>query len=153
MSALFFGSNVLAFGGRALLFGSTAIATTLPVQGGWGTYDTREDERRQARVAKEASEDAARRKRAVERAFRALDVQPELVPEALAPAVKAEIRAVALPNIDLSGVGAAIDRAGMALDALIEQMWAERRALAEEAALKLRLRQEEEALIALLMVA
>lgn len=146
------------YGNRLTLYSSPLAlyageVVTAPIQGGWGTYDTRADERRQARVEQTKREDDQRRRKAVEQAFRALDVQPDLVPDALAPMVKAEIRAVALPKISLAGVDAALDRASGLLDALIEAMWTERQAVAEQAALDLRQRQEEEALIALLMVA
>jgi hypothetical protein len=127
--------------------------TTAPIQSGWGTYDTREDERRQARVDQAKRDSDRRRRKAIEQAFRALDVQPEAVPEFMAPQVKAEIRAVALPKISLAGVDLALDRAAGLLDALIEAMWAERQAEAIRAAQAKWLMQEEEALIALLMVA
>lgn len=145
--------------GNTLTLYSSALAlyaggvVTAPIRGGWGTYDTREDERRQARVEQEERQQAAKRKKAVEQAFKALDVRPDLVPEALAPMVKAEIRAVAVPKVSLAGVGDALDRAEALVSDLIEQMWSEQRTLAEQAALALRRRQEEEALIALLMVA
>lgn len=145
--------------GNTLTLYSSALAlyagetVTAPIQGGWGTYDTREDERRQARVERQEREDAQRRRRAVEQAFKALDVKPVAIPEVLAPQVKAEIKAVALPKISLAGIDGALDRATGLLDDLIEAVWAERQAAAIELALTVQRQQEEEALIALLMAA
>lgn len=150
---------LLTLYGNTLTLYSSALAlyagetVTAPIQGGWGTYDTREDERRQARVERQEREDAQRRRRAVEQAFKALDVKPVAVPEVLAPQVKAEIKAVALPKISLAGIDGALDRATGLLDDLIEAVWAERQAAAIELALTVQRQQEEEALIALLMAA
>jgi hypothetical protein len=137
-------------------FGSHTISVAggeaAPIQGGWGTYDTREDERRQRRLERDRRAEEQKRRKAVEQAFRALDVQPETVAQPIAPRVKAEIRAVALPKIDMAGIGASLDR----LDAMIEALWAEQQAeLARVMAAEAEQwrQQEEEALIALLMVA
>ena len=151
MAALTLYGNALTLYGRALALGTTAI-TSLPVQGGWGVYDTREDERRQRRVEADKRAEDRKRRKAVEQAFRALDVKPETVAATISPEVKAEIRAVVAPKLDLSGLGAGLDR----IDALIEAMWVERQAEVAaqiEAEAALLRRQEEEALMVLLMVA
>lgn len=148
-----YGNTLTLYTSALALYAGGVVTAPIQIQGGWGTYDTREDERRQARVEQEERQQAAKRRKAVEQAFKALDVRPDLVPEALAPMVKAEIQAVAVPKVSLAGVGDALDRAEALVADLIERMWAERRALAEQAALAVRRRQEEEALIALLMVA
>lgn len=145
-----YGSTVKLYTSALALYAGAEV--TAPIQGGWGVYDTREDERRQRRVAQDKAADERKRRKAVEQAFRALDVQPETAAQPIAPQVKAEIRAVALPKIDLAGIGVSLDR----IDALIDAMWAERQTeIAAEiaAAEALRLRQEEEALMLLLMVA
>lgn len=139
--------------GNALRLYTSALAlyagaeVTAPIQGGWGVMDTRADERRQRRVEADKREQDRRRRKAVEQAFQALDVRPN-APVPLAPEVKADIRAVVVPRLDLSGLGAGLER----IDALIDAIWAEQQAEAARIAAEAK-RREEEALLVLLMVA
>jgi hypothetical protein len=145
-----YGNTLTLYSSPLALYAGAVV--TAPIQGGWGTYDTREDERRQARVDRDKAAEERKRRKAVEQAFQALDVRPETPAEVIAPQVKAEIRAVALPKIDLSGIGVSLDR----VDALIDAMWAERQAemaAQAEAEAALWRKQEEEALMVLLLAA
>jgi hypothetical protein len=145
-----YGSTLALYSSPLALYAGEVV--TAPIQGGWGYYDTREDERRQARVDRDKAAQERKRRKAVEQAFRALDVQPDTPAEPIAPQVKADIRAVALPKIDLSGIGFSLDR----IDALIDAMWAERQAEVAaqvEAEAALWRQQEEEVLMVLLLAA
>lgn len=115
-------------------------ATTQVAQGGWGhrrgnEWDVRSDDERER-------EDRDARRRAVERAFDALnpEIKPGTVPQKVQQQIVAEAKRIA-PSVDLRPAEATLKE----LRSRIDAVWRERQA---EAA---RMRDDEEALIALLM--
>lgn len=119
-----FGANVIAFPG-----------SSQPINGGWGYRDAEAADKRQAQERRNRRDSEQRRRRAVERAFAALDVAP--VAEAMPEPVKADIRAIVVPKLELAGIADSLAR----LDEIIAAVWRER----------LERRQEEEAALVLLL--
>lgn len=134
--------------GEALALYPVANENAAPFRGAWGVQDTRAADRRQKNDDTARRRDADERRRAVERAFKALspDVATETVPEAVTVKV-ARIAApdLGLPVADLAGVADAIAR----LEATIAAVWADMRA----EAIRLEREQEDEAAILLLLMA
>lgn len=119
-----FGVNVISF----------AVAQQ-QIQGGWGYRDAEAADKRQAQERRNRRDSEQRRRRAVERAFAALDVAP--VAEAMPEPVRADIRAIVVPKLEMAGIADSLAR----LDEIIAAVWRERLA---------RRREEEAALVLLL---